>query len=92
MKNLKKAPLIGFKDSDRDMLMPDCMLLSLAAMDIVQAAIQPEIGKYELGIHGEELSDKEGILNEIIQRLGKEHGTFNSYQFYSPINELLNNT
>ena len=47
---------------------------------------------YELRIHKKEISEKGRILEEITQRLNKEHGEFYSYEFYSPADELRNNT
>lgn len=83
---------LRFISVDSNVSLSDCMLLSLAAMDTLQAAIQPETMNYELRIHKKEISEKGRILEEITQRLNKEHGEFYSYEFYSPADELRNNT
>ena len=61
-------------------------------MDTIYGALQPETAQYELRIRREGIPDEENVLEEILYNLNKKHGESYSYEFYSPVEELKNNT
>lgn len=83
---------LKFLTTDSDLALSSCILLPITKMDTIYGALQPETAQYELRIRREGIPDEENVLEEILYNLNKKHGESYSYEFYSPVEELKNNT
>lgn len=83
---------LKFLTTDSGVALSSCILLPITKMDTIYGALQPETAQYELRIRREGIPDEENVLEEILHNLNKKHGESYSYEFYSPVEELKNNT